>query len=245
MIKNYGNVAMYVRFSDVKQRDYRQTSECYKYLEGSKYNLKIFKEKPMSGATDPYKRPELMSAIEWCRENNGTLIMADLERLCRRMWQTLRFFDEVLTRYKINLIVCNDPNISNDRQRLSMKAMYSDWERQRISERTRNTLEGYKRDIEEKGYFISKDGRKLTRLGVQGPSEKANKMAGQAVMLEANRFANTIRLLVSDAYTHCKSLQQMAQYLNDRHIETPRGGKWYASSVRNVINRLNLNQGSV
>ena len=27
--------------------------------------------------------------------------------------------------------------------------MFSDWERQRISERTRNTLEGYKRDIEE------------------------------------------------------------------------------------------------
>ena len=75
----------------------------------------------MSGATDPYKRPELMSAIEWCKENNGTLIMADLERLCRRMWQTLRFFDEVLTKYNINLIVCNDPHISNDRQRLSIR----------------------------------------------------------------------------------------------------------------------------
>nr|WP_272873158.1 recombinase-like helix-turn-helix domain-containing protein [Sphingomonas arenae] len=36
----------------------------------------------------------------------------------------------------------------------------------------------------------------------------------------------------------CTSLPAIAKALNDRHISTPRGGRWHPSSVRNLLARL-------
>ena len=146
----------------------------------------------MSGATDPYKREELMKAVDYSRKHKATLVFADLERLCRKMWMTLRFLDEVIKQNKINFIVCNDPTISEDPMRLQMMAMFSEWERQRISERTKETLSDYQDQIKKKGYFTSKEGKKIKRLGVHSKMDKARQKSGEVASAEADRFAKSI-----------------------------------------------------
>lgn len=41
----------------------------------------------------------------------------------------------------------------------------AEWERRNIRERTRSALEGKKRELKEKGFFISKEGKRIERLG--------------------------------------------------------------------------------
>ena len=230
----------YLRVSTEDQDCTRQTHTIKKYLNGVKHTLKFFTEEPMSGATDPYKREELMKAVDYCRKHKATLVFADLERLCRKMWMTLRFLDEVIKQNKINFIVCNDPTISEDPMRLQMKAMFSEWERQRISERTKETLSAYQDQIKKKGYFTSKEGKKIKRLGVHSKMDKARQKSGEVASAEADRFAKSIYYYLNDAYTQCSSLNEMSIFLNDRKVKTPRGGNWYPSSVKNMLKRLKI-----
>ena len=213
----------------------------------------------MSGATDPYKREELMKAVEYCVEHKATLVFADLERLCRNVWMTLRFLDKVIEDNKINFIVCNDPTISENPMQLQMKAMFSEWERQRISERTKATLDAYQEQIKEKGYFTSKDkvvnnqvikGRKIKKLGVHSKMDKARQKSGEVASAEADRFAKSIYYYLNDAYTLCTSLSEMSEFLNERKVPTPaqlrekpnKNAKWYPSSVRNMLTRLKIGE---
>jgi DNA invertase Pin-like site-specific DNA recombinase len=235
-----GSYVGYLRVSTEDQDCMRQTHTIKEYLNGGDYTLSFYTEKPMSGATDPYKREELMKAVEYCVKHKATLVFADLERLCRNVWKTLRFLDEVIQRNKINFIVCNDPTISEDPMRLQMKAMFSEWERQRISERTKATLGAYQAQIKEKGYFTSKEGKKVKRLGVHSKMDKARQKSGEVASAEADRFAKSIYYYLNDAYTHCSSLNEMSEYLNERKVQTPRGGKWYPSSVKNMLTRLKI-----
>ena len=238
----------YLRVSTEDQDCTRQTHTIKKYLNGGKHTLKFFTEEPMSGATDPYKREELMKAVDYCRKHKATLVFADLERLCRKMWMTLRFLDEVIKQNKINFIVCNDPTISEDPMRLQMKAMFSEWERQRISERTKETLDSYQAQIKEKGYFTSKEGKKVRRLGVHSLMDKARQKSGEVASAEADRFAKSIYYYLNDAYTQCSSLNEMSIFLNDRKVPTPaqlrknpnKNAKWYPSSVKNMLKRLKI-----
>ena len=254
-----GEYVLYRRVSTDPQDPMRQIHAAKKYLNGGDYKLTIFTEKPMSGATDPYKREELMKAVKYCVKHKATLVFADLERLCRKMWMTLRFLDEVIEQNKINFIVCNDPTISENPMRLQIKAMFSEWERERISERTKETLGAYQEQIKEKGYFISKDkvvnnkvikGRKIKKLGVHSKMEKARQKAGEVTMQKADTFAQEIAFHLNDAYTNCVSLHEMSHYLNERNVPTPgqrwkkkrENAKWYPSSVRNMLKRLKIGE---
>ena len=253
-----GEYVLYSRVSTDPQDPMRQIHAAKKYLNGGDYKLTIFTEKPMSGATDPYKREELMKAVEYCVKYKATLVFADLERLCRKMWMTLRFLDEVIEQNKINFIVCNDPTISENPMRLQMKAMFSEWERQEISRRTKETLGAYQEQIKEKGYFTSKDkvvnnkvikGRKIKKLGVHSKMDKARQKSGEVASAEADRFAKSIYLYLNDAYSSCSSLNEMSEYLNERKVPTPaqlrdkkpnKNAKWYPSSVKNMLQRLKI-----
>ena len=235
-----GKYVGYLRVSTEKQDTIRQQHIIEKYLNGGDYTLTFFKEEAMSGAVDPYEREQLMKAVDYCRKNKATLVFADLDRLGRKMWMTLKFLDEIVTRYKIKFIICNDPSISEDPMRLHMKALFAEYERQEISRRTRETLAVYQADIKKQGYFISKAGRKINKLGVHSKKQKAGKAAGDFVMQKADRFAKTIYYYLNDAYISCSTLTEMVDYLNDRKVRTPRGGDWYASSVKNMLRRLKI-----
>ena len=38
-----------------------------------------------------------------------------------------------------------------------------------------------------------------------------------------------------------QSLREIAEALNEQGVTTPKGGKWYASSVKNVMAKMNSN----
>lgn len=68
---------------------------------------------------------------------------------------------------------------------------------------------------------------------------KGNVAGVEAVKDNAQRYAMDLAGTVGDIRASGKtSLPAIAAELNARHIQTRRGGQWYASSVRNLLARL-------
>ncbi|MGY3559815.1 hypothetical protein ACVWXP_003084 [Bradyrhizobium sp. USDA 4463] len=72
---------------------------------------------------------------------------------------------------------------------------------------------------------------------IQG-STLPRKSAVEAVKAEADRYAANVLPIIREAQkAGASTLRQMAEALNARGIPTARGGRWYAQSVANVLER--------
>ena len=68
---------------------------------------------------------------------------------------------------------------------------------------------------------------------------KARKRAVASIKALADQHAANVLPVVREIRrAGATSLHQIADALNARGITTPRGGQWYASSVRNVLERV-------
>ena len=111
------------------------------------------------------------------------------------------------------------------------------WERERISTRTREALAAKKAT----GYA---DGRRpgnpagAAAFGLEGRSR--GQAAGvAAVQGNANAFAQRMAGDIDRARTGgASSLREIADALNADDVEARRGGRWDASMVRRVVQRL-------
>jgi len=229
----------YGRVSIELQDEARQQYLWDKAMAGKKY-IKFF-DKGVSGETDPMTRPQLCKAVKYCIENNCRLVVTDIDRLCRKAWKTERWIEEVIEPNKIELVVINDPEaISHPDIRL-IKSTLSQVEKRLIRARTKAKMEQIKNEIDNNGFYVTKAGRKISKLGVHKNMSYAHKRAGEAAAANAMNHYESIMIFIEDATKNCSSLSQIASYLNTRKVSTPRGGKWYPSSVKNILARKNSN----
>ena len=233
-----GIYCAYVRVSTDDQDVARQENEIKKWLNGGNHQVMWFKEEGVSGKISPYKRPELAKCIETARVNKATIIVSDIDRFSRRIQDTMDFFEEKLEKGKIKFVVCNEPEISESWERFSMKAYFGAMERRRIAERTRQGLDRIKRELKEKGTYKTRTGRKITKLGLHEHMDKARARAGEVVKAQSDGFAQIVAPTILALQKSGMSYRQIATNLNQIGTTTARGGSWYASTVRNVIKRL-------
>ena len=233
-----GIYCAYVRVSTDDQDVARQENEIKKWLNGGDHQVMWFKEEGVSGKISPYKRPELAKCIETARVNKGTIIVSDIDRFSRRIQDTMDFFEEKLDKGKIKFVVCNEPEISESWERFSMKAYFGAMERRRIAERTRQGLDRIKRELKEKGTYKTRTGRNITKLGLHEHMDKARARAGEVVKAQSDGFAQIVAPTILALQKSGMSYREIATNLNQIGTTTARGGSWYASTVRNVLKRL-------
>ena len=233
-----GIYCAYVRISTDQQDVARQENEIKKWLNGGDHQVMWFKEEGVSGKISPYKRPELAKCIETARVNEATIIVSDIDRFSRRIQDTMDFFEEKLEKGKIKFVVCNEPEISESWERFSMKAYFGAMERRRIAERTRQGLDRIKRELKEKGTYKTRTGRNITKLGLHEHMDKARARAGEVVKAQSDGFAQIVAPTILALQQSGMSYREIATNLNQIGTTTARGGAWYASTVRNVLKRL-------
>ena len=233
-----GIYCAYVRVSTDDQDVARQENEIKKWLNGGNHQVMWFKEEGVSGKISPYKRPELAKCIETARVNEATIIVSDIDRFSRRIQDTMDFFEEKLEKGKIKFVVCNEPEISESWERFSMKAYFGAMERRRIAERTRQGLDRIKRELKEKGTYKTRTGRNITKLGLHEHMDKARARAGEVVKAQSDGFAQIVAPTILALQKSGMSYREIATNLNQIGTTTARGGSWYASTVRNVLKRL-------
>lgn len=164
-----------------------------------------------SGKDD--NRPELQKAMTLAEETGATLLIAKLDRISRRV----SFISAIMERKKLNLTVATMPNA--DKFQLHIYAALAEQEREFISLRTKQALAPL---------------RGTGKLGGnRGNIDKANEAARALADTHAAKVIDTVLPLKEAGRT----LQQIADTLNKSGVNTARGGKWYPTTVKNVLSR--------
>jgi DNA invertase Pin-like site-specific DNA recombinase len=186
-----------------------------RFVEGQNGILETEFAEVESGKYSDSDRPQLAAAMEHCKRNKATLVIAKLDRLARNAEFLLR-----LQNSQVTFTCCDCPNA--DKFTVGILALVAQRERELISERTRLGLAAAK--------------MKGVRLGTPNPQKAV------AAMMTANKtartkFVNKVRPIIEGIrLAGVQTLQGIADCLNRRGIPTRSGKTWHPSSVRNVIN---------
>lgn len=169
-------------------------------------------------------RPKLNAALDHARLTGAKLVVAKLDRLSRDAAFTLQ-----LRNSGVDFTCADNPDVN--RLTIGLLAVINEDERERISERTKAALAAAKARGVKLG---NPNGAKALRRAGKG-----NRASVAAIQSNAHRFAESLRGTV-DAIRRdgVISLAGIASDLNARHMRTARGGKWHASSVKNLMARL-------
>lgn len=163
-----------------------------------------------SGKKD--QRPELKAAIEMCRKDGATLLIAKLDRLARNV-----AFIANLLESGVRFVAADMPNA--DRFMMHVYAAMAEEEGRRISERTRAALASAK--------------ARGIQLGANGTV-----LAGQhraAAEMRAIAIEDTLRRLI---FAERLSFQKAADRMNVMQVPTAGGKRWHSTSVFRVWKRL-------
>lgn len=160
-------------------------------------------------------RPELTKALDLCRRTGAELLVAKLDRLSRRV----SFIAALMDDPKVKLRVASMPNA--DKFQLHIYAALAEQERDFISLRTKAALAEAKARGQKLGGLRDKTGAR-----------------NEAIQRDAQAFARKIAPIVQPLRTSGRTLTEIAGALDGAGIETPRGGKWTATQVKRVLDRI-------
>jgi DNA invertase Pin-like site-specific DNA recombinase len=170
------------------------------------------------GADALERRPQLAAALAEARKSRCPILVAKLDRLSRDV-----HFISGLMAHRVPFIVA-ELGADADPFMLHLYAALAEKERALISARTKAALAAKK--------------AQGVQLGNPRASEAAAK-AQAAHRASADRFAtNILPIIDSIRAAGITSYAGIAEALNSRGVHTARGGRWHATSVRNIIVRL-------
>jgi DNA invertase Pin-like site-specific DNA recombinase len=168
-------------------------------------------------------RPELAKAMEHARLTGAVLLIAKLDRLSRDAHFLLG-----LQKAGVEFTAADMPHA--DKFTVGIMAMVAQKERESISQRTKEALAAAKARGQKLGNprGLSARHQRLGRtLAVDAIKAKAQERAAG--------LAATLAALRAEGLT---SANAIAGALNARNFATPRGGRWTARSVLNVMARV-------
>jgi DNA invertase Pin-like site-specific DNA recombinase len=228
-----GKFVSYIRVSTARQGRSglgleAQREAVASYLNGGNWKLLAEFVEVESGKHND--RPELRKALHRCRVTGARLVIAKLDRLSRDAHFLLG-----LQKEGVPFVIAELPGA--DQLTVGMLAVLAEHERKLISQRTKDALAAYRRRCEREGtqprLGNPNGARDLLR------ARKGNKAALAAIRAKAESHAAALGPVIEELRAEgITSLERTAVALNEREIRTPRGARWYASSVRNLLDRL-------
>jgi DNA invertase Pin-like site-specific DNA recombinase len=195
----------------------REALERFAAAEGFELRRVFVEIETGKGSDALDRRPQLTAALNEARRQRSAVAVAKLDRLSRDV-----HFISGLMVHRLPFVVTElgpdvDPFI------LHLFAALAEKERTMISARTKAALGA------AKARGVALGGPKLA---------EARERAVASNMALADAYAaNVLPVIREIRRTGATSLHQIAEALNARGITTPRGGKWYAKSVSNVLAR--------
>jgi DNA invertase Pin-like site-specific DNA recombinase len=173
-------------------------------------------------------RSELAKALDYCEITGATLLVATLDRLTR----DVMFLESVKRRCEVagfDFKCADMPDATPFI--LGIMGLVAQYERERISERTKAALQAAR--------------ARGTKLGcpngaraLEPHRSRAAQTAGAGHRKRANEWAEKRRTLVAELVAAGFSNSAMANELNERAIRTRRDGQWTATSVKRLRERL-------
>jgi len=217
-----GKFVAYYRVSTLKQGQSglgldAQRAAVNSYLNGGVFELvgEFTEVETGKGANALDKRPQLRTALDICKKQGATLIIAKLDRLARNV-----HFVSGLMETGVEFVAADMPQAN--KVMIQMHAVMSEWERDQISARTKAALAVAK----TRGVILGKSGAVNLRPNIEERQSLANAFA--------EKFRGTFDGLKERGF----SQRGIALELNKMGVLTPRGGQWNQTQVQRVICRL-------
>ncbi len=173
-------------------------------------------------------RPELQRAIRRAKASGARLLIAKLDRLSRNAAFLLQLRDS-----GVRFVAADLPTA--DETVVGIMAVIAQREREMIAQRTREALAVARKRLAKEGRRLGNpNGAEALRRAAKG-----NSAAVARLTANANGRAETFR----DAFADIDpagglSLRALAEELNRREIEAPRGGLWHPGTAARVRARL-------
>jgi DNA invertase Pin-like site-specific DNA recombinase len=168
-------------------------------------------------------RPQLATALAHAKATGATLIVAKLDRLARNV-----AFISTLMEAGVDFVAADMPMAN--RLTVHVLAAVAEHEAQAISARTKAALAAAKARGQRLGN--PNGAAALRRAG------KGNKAACEATRAAADAHARQVAPVVAAIRAEgTTSLLGIANELNRRGILAPAGGRWWATSVSNLLAR--------
>ena len=189
--------------------------------------VEVFEEIETGKGSDALeRRPVLGKALAAAKRLRCPVLVSKLDRLSRDV-----AFIAGLMAQRVPFIV-TELGANADPFMLHVYAALAEQERRMISKRTREALAGLK------ARGVTKLGKPITKLGNPTKLGEAQQLGAQANARVADTFAaNVLPIVKAIRRSGVASLTGIAKALNARGIRTARGGAWYATTVRNLVER--------
>ena len=175
-----------------------------------------------SGRKTDRGRPKLKEALELCRKTGAKLIVAKLDRLARNV-----VFLSQLLESDVDIVFCDFPQAN--KMVLHILAAISQYEAELVATRTKQALAAKK----AQGYTLGNPEHLMDKLDeAVAKSVETNKRKAEENP-NNKRAAAMLKVLAKEG----KTLQEMADYLNEQGFTTSRGFKFTRSSVHVLLKR--------
>ena len=179
-----------------------------------------------SGRKTDKGRPKLKEALEVCRKTGGKLIVAKLDRLARNV----AFLSQLLES-DVDIVFCDFPQ--GTKMMLHILAAISQYEAELIATRTKQALAAKK----AKGCTLGNPEHLIGKLDeAVSKSVETNKRKAEENP-NNKRAAAMLKVLAKEGRT----LQEMADYLNEQGFTTSKGYRFSRSSVYVLLKRYQIN----
>jgi DNA invertase Pin-like site-specific DNA recombinase len=176
-------------------------------------------------------RPELEKALAYAKRAKATLVVAKLDRLARNV-----AFTSALMESGVDFVACDNPHAN--RLTIHILAAVAEDEARRVSERTKTALavaksRGAKLGSARPGHWKGREDRRRAgaKAGGIAAAESHRRSADEA-------YADLIPMMTMWR-GEGRSLEQIANALNDEGYRTRRGAAWNRVQVSRVLNRAN------
>jgi DNA invertase Pin-like site-specific DNA recombinase len=166
-------------------------------------------------------RPQLAAALAHAQATAATLVIAKLDRLARNL-----HFISSLMESEIDFVACDLP--AADKLTIHILAAVAEHEREMISARTKAALAAAKARGVKMG---NPNGARCLHLAGRGNSAS---IAAQRAAIATWR-ARVAPIIAAIRAGGVRSPSAIAAELDRRRILTPRGGRWRAAAVRELL----------
>ena len=178
-----------------------------------------------SGRKTDKGRPKLKEALEVCRKTGAKLIVAKLDRLARNV----AFLSQLLES-DVDIVFCDFPQAN--KMVLHILAAISQYEAELVATRTKQALAAKK----AQGYTLGNPEHLMGKLDEAiAKSVETNKRKAEENP-NNKRAAAMLKVLAKEG----KTLQEMADYLNEQGFTTSKGYKFTRSAVLVLLKRNNI-----
>jgi len=184
----------------VQERDYTIVKEFVEVDSGGKYDRSI-----------------LDQAIDYCRRHRAVLLVADLDRLSRRLLLIATLLESPI---HFRVATYPDMNPKENPEFFQMLGIVAEIQLKRIRASTKAGLAVAK----SKGVILGKNGKILAEKNKNAANEFAAKMAPIIDRLKMAGF---------------KSEKKLAKALNRKRVPTFRpGSRWHSTTIHNLLKRI-------